>query len=133
MLYGRGAGSLPTGSALVSDVIYAATHSENKYSTFKNNATAEKDVTFVSDFRSVYYMRLTVSDRVGALSKITSILGKNDVSIVEAIQKGVASPGCVPLVIVTHETREHAIRNAVAKINALEGIVKVDSVLRVVS
>ncbi len=133
MLYGRGAGSLPTGSALVSDVIYAATHSENKYSTFKNNATAEKDVTFVSDFRSAYYMRLTVSDRVGALSKITSILGKNDVSIVEAIQKGVASSGCVPLVIVTHETREHAIRNAVAKINALEGIVKVDSVLRVVS
>ena len=38
MLYGRGAGALPTGSAIVSDIIYAATHSENKYSTFKNTA-----------------------------------------------------------------------------------------------
>ena len=50
MLYGRGAGALPTASAVVSDVIYAATHSEIKYSTFKNNATADSDTKFVSNF-----------------------------------------------------------------------------------
>ena len=48
MLYGRGAGALPTGSAIVSDVIYAATHSENKYATFRNTQSAEPGVKFVT-------------------------------------------------------------------------------------
>ena len=55
MLYGRGAGALPTGSAIVSDIIYAATHSENKYSTFKNTAGADKDTKFISDFKFTIY------------------------------------------------------------------------------
>ena len=54
MLYGRGAGALPTGSAIVSDVIYAATHSDPKYAAFKNTQQAEKGVRFVSDFKSRY-------------------------------------------------------------------------------
>ncbi len=132
MLYGRGAGALPTGSAIVSDVIYAATHSENRYSTFENNETADKDVNFISDFKSAYYLRLTVKDEAGTLAKITSILGKNGVSIVELAQKEGCEDGRVPLVIFTHETKEMAIRSAVEKINALE-IAKVDTVLRVVS
>lgn len=133
MLYGRGAGELPTGSAIVSDIIYAATHSENKYSTFKNTATAEKDVKFVSDFKSAYYLRLTVEDRAGILAKITSIFGKNNISIVEMIQKPAREDGKVPLVLVTHETKELSVRSAVAKINALEESARVDTVLRVVS
>ena len=58
MLYGKGAGALPTASAVVSDVIYAATHAEMKYSTYKNTAAAETGVKFVSDFSSAYYLRL---------------------------------------------------------------------------
>lgn len=131
MLYGRGAGALPTGSAIVSDIIYAATHSDIKYSTFKNTATASPDVKFVADFRSAYYLRLSVSDRAGTLSKITAILGKYNISIVEAVQK-TGAEGKATLVLVTHETRELAVRNAVTRINAL-GIATVESVLRVVS
>ncbi len=132
MLYGRGAGALPTGSAIVSDIIYAATHSENKYSTFKNTATADKDVEFISNFKSSYYLRLTVDDRAGVLAKISSILGRYDISIVELAQKESVEGGKVPLVIFTHETKELAVRSAVAKINALD-IAHVDTVLRVVS
>ncbi len=132
MLYGRGAGALPTGSAIVSDVIYAATHSENRYSTFKNTAEAEKDVNFVENFKSAYYIRLSVKDEAGTLSKISSILGKQDISIVELAQKDGGEDGIVPLVIFTHETKEFSVRNAVEKINDLK-IAKVESVLRVVS
>lgn len=133
MLYGRGAGALPTGSAIVSDIIYAATHTENKYSTFKNTANADKDVKFVSDFKSAYYMRLTVEDRAGILAKIATIFSKNGISIVEMVQKPARADGKVPLVLITHETKELSVRSAVAKINALEEIAHVDTVLRVVS
>ena len=133
MLYGRGAGALPTGSAIVSDIIYAATHSENKYSTFKNTAGADKDTKFISDFKSAYYLRIMVEDRAGILAKIAAIFGRNNVSIVEMIQKPIGVDGRVPLVLITHETRELAVRNAVAKINALEGVGHVETVLRVVS
>ena len=133
MLYGRGAGALPTGSAIVSDIIYAATHSENKYSTFKNTAGADKDTKFISDFKSAYYLRIMVEDRAGILAKIAAIFGKHNVSIVEMIQKPIGVDGRVPLVLITHETRELAVRGAVAKINALEGVGHVETVLRVIS
>lgn len=133
MLYGRGAGSLPTASAVVSDIIFAATHNEIKYSTFKNNATSEKDIKFVGDFLSAYYVRLTVTDEAGVLGKITAIFGKNNVSIVEMTQReGAEGKGHASVVIITHETRELAVRNAVAKIDAMD-FAKVESVLRVVS
>ena len=131
MLYGRGAGSLPTGSAIVSDIIYAATHSDVKYSTFKNDAEAEKDVTFADDFMSAYYLRLSVADESGVLAKIASVLGKYHISIVEMIQRE-KEGGKASIVLVTHETHELAIKNAVEKINSTE-IATVESVLRVVS
>ncbi len=131
MLYGRGAGALPTGSAIVSDIIYAATHSENKYSTFHNTEEADKDVTFVEDYRSAYYLRLSADDESGALSKITSVLGKCHISIVEMSQRSLGG-GKAEIIFVTHETHEFAVKNAVEKLNAL-GFVKVESVLRVAS
>lgn len=130
MLYGRGAGALPTGSAIVSDIIYAATHAESRYSTFKNTANADKDVHFPSDFSSAYYLRIKVSDRTGVLAKIAALFAKYNISIEEMLQKGEGDTASVT--IVTHETRELAVRNAVSKINALE-VASVESVLRVVS
>ncbi len=131
MLYGRGAGELPTGSAVVSDIIYAATHNENKYSTFKNTATADKDVKFVTDFSSAYYLRLNVSDRPGVLAKIASQFGKYGVSIDKLVQaQGAGDKATV--ILITHETHELSLKNAVAKLDALE-IAEVKTVLRVAS
>ena len=131
MLYGKGAGAFPTASAVVSDVIYAATHSDIKYSTFKNNATAESDVKFVSDFSSAYYIRLSVEDQAGVLAKISSVFGKYGISIVEIAQKSKSADETrVPLIIITHKTRENAIKNAVAKLDATE-YATVQSVIRV--
>lgn len=131
MLYGRGAGALPTGSAIVSDIIYAATHNESRYSTFKNTANADKSVRFLSDFKSSYYLRISVKDRTGVLAKITSIFGRNNISIVEMQQK-TGEDDNATVTFVTHESRELAIRDAVSKINALE-FASVDCILRVVS
>lgn len=130
MLYGRGAGDLPTGSAIVSDVIYAATHIDVKYSTFKNNATAEKGVKFVSDFKSCYYIRFTAKDKAGVLAKVAGIFAKYNISIVDLIQKG-GDKDEVPVILVTHETGELSLRKAIEKIGALEDIVQVNSVIRV--
>ncbi len=129
MLYGRGAGEMPTGSAIVSDIIYAATHSENKYSTFKNTATGDKETNYVADFKSAYYFRLTVTDRAGALAKIAALFAKYNISIEELLQKS-GDEKTATLILVTHETHEFAAKNAVARINA-SGLAHVESVLRV--
>ena len=131
MLYGKGAGAFPTASAVVSDVIYAATHSDIKYSTFKNNATAESDTKFVSDFSSAYYIRLSVEDKAGVLAKISSVFAKYGISILEIAQKSrETDESRVPLIVITHKTREQAIKNAVAKLDATE-YASVQSVIRV--
>lgn len=132
MLYGKGAGAFPTASAVVSDVIYAATHSEIKYSTYKNTATAESNVKFISDFSSAYYIRLSVDDKAGVLAKVSGIFGRNGISIVEITQKGSRSEnnGRVPLIIITHKTKENSVKNAVAKINASD-MGTVEAVIRV--
>lgn len=132
MLYGKGAGSLPTASAVVSDVIYAATHSEIKYSTFKNTANADRETKFVSDFESAYYIRLSAEDKAGVLAKITGLLAKYGISVVELIQKGVVGTDetRVPLLFITHRTTENAIRSAVKKINET-GLATVETVIRV--
>lgn len=131
MLYGRGAGALPTGSAIVSDIIFAATHSDTKYSTFKNTAGADKETKFVTDYKSAYYMRLDVTDKSGVLAKITAIFGKYGISIKQLIQKSGEGERMV-LILITHETTEMAVKKAVEKVNATE-LAKVEKVLRVLS
>lgn len=133
MLYGRGAGALPTASAVVSDVIYAATHSDVKYSTFKNKETAERGTKFVSDFVSTYYLRLSVEEKAGTLAKISGIFGKCGISIVEITQKSYGDNKCedkVPLIIVTDKSSENKVKSAVEKINA-SGFGTVEALIRV--
>lgn len=132
MLYGKGAGAFPTASAVVSDVIYAATHAEIKYSTYKNTATAETGVKFVTDFTSAYYVRLEVEDKAGVLAKVAGIFAKYGISIVELVQKGKAENGDnkVPLIGITHKTSENSMKSAIAKCNA-SGVAEVKAVIRV--
>ena len=136
MLYGRGAGALPTASAVVSDVIYAATHSEIKYSTFNNTEDSEPGMKFISDFKSMYYLRLSVEDEVGVLEKMCGYFARYGVSIVQVGQKGwevekrKGQKPRIPLYIVTHQTSENKIMSAVAKINASE-LATVESLIRI--
>lgn len=135
MLYGRGAGAMPTGSAIVGDIIYCATHTNYRYSTFENTEDAAPSTKFIENFESSYYIRLEADDKSGVLAKITSIFSKCGISVAQMIQEDGTkiSEGGVPLIFVTHKTKEHSVKKAVAEIAALNGIAKVASVIRVVN
>ncbi len=130
MLYGRGAGALPTGSAIVSDVIFAAKHPNYFYTCFKNNDKGVKETKFADDFYSQYFIRLSVKDLKGVLSRISGILAKHNINIKEAKQVA-EKEGVVPMVIVTHECAESAVMKAIEKIKATEGVISVDGFIRI--
>lgn len=132
MLYGRGAGAKPTGSAIVGDIIYCATHPNFVYSPFENTEKANPATKFIKNFESAYYLRIVAADKAGVLSKVTSIFGKYGISMSQIIQEKEGADGAVPLVIITHETYENSINKAVADINSASEIAKVASVIRVV-
>ncbi len=130
MLYGRGAGALPTGSAIVSDVIYAAKHSDISYSTFENTKEADKATKFSSDFLSKFFIRMKVKDQNGVLAKICGIIGKNDIGM-HLVEQFSSECGVAILVLITHETRESQIQKALLKFNELEEVLGIESVLKV--
>lgn len=131
MLYGRGAGALPTGSAIVGDVIYCATHTNYRYSTFVNTENAASTTKFIENFESAYYIRLEANNRTGVLAKVTSIFSRCGINVARMIQKD-GEGESVPVIFVTHKTREHSINKAVEEINAIPEIAKVAAVIRVV-
>ena len=129
MLYG-GNGARSMAGALVSDVIYAATHVEIKYSTFKNAEEPSKDAYFTNDYASAYFLRLTATAESGVFAKITSALAKSHISVVEATAaKG--EDGKVTLLFVTDETRESAVNSAIEKITSTQ-LVTVEAVVKAV-
>ncbi len=133
MLYGRGAGALPTGSAIVSDVIFAARHTNYYYASFDNSVAGNKKTKFASDFNSQYFIRLSVQDSAGVLSKITGVFAKSDISIKEVKQvacKGGDKPTAV-IVIITHECSETSVKKVLEKVEALDAVYSCDSVIRV--
>ena len=131
MLYGRGAGALPTASAIVGDVIYCATHNNFNYSTFDNTESGDLAVNFVTDFSGAYYMRLKAQDKAGVLSKVTSVLSKHNISVAQVIQESGRADGTVPIILVTHETYENDVQKAVKEINSDGGFASVSAVIRV--
>lgn len=134
MLYGRGAGELPTASAIVGDVIYCATHTNFQYSTFKNSEYASPTTKFIENFESAYYIRLNAIDKSGVLAKVSSIFTKCGISVAQMIQEGQGDQDeTVPLIFITHITKENNVNKAVAQINALNEVAHVASVIRVVS
>ncbi|MDE7401713.1 MAG: homoserine dehydrogenase [Clostridia bacterium] len=131
MLYGRGAGALPTGSAIVGDVIYCATHTNYRYSTFTNTENAAPNTKFIENFESAYYIRLEANNRPGVLAKVTSIFSRCGINVAQMIQKD-GEGDVVPVIFVTHKTKEHSVNKAVEEINAIPEIAKVAAVIRVV-
>jgi homoserine dehydrogenase len=130
MLYGRGAGALPTGSAIVSDILDAAKHTKHRYCPFVNTDTATQDGDFADDFFSKYYVRLTVKDEAGTLGRIAGAFGKHNVSIVTVLQRD-SRTDTVPIIFVTHGTYEKNIKKAIEDIKSLKGVNEVNAVIRV--
>ncbi len=130
MLYGRGAGALPTGSAIVSDVIYAAKHEDYFYASFDNSLNGNKQTKFVSDFSSKYFIRLTVADEPGVLSTFAGVFAKCNISILE-VKQTACIDGKATIIVTTHECNESSVNKALAKVKDLKTVYSVDSVIRV--
>ena len=129
MLYGRGAGSFPTGSAIVSDIVYAASTTEHRRYAWEEDLDVNKN-DFEHNFISKYYVRILVDDNEGILSAIAAVFSKNKISIKSLVQKD-SKKKSVPIVFITHETREESMKNALDEISQLVGVESVAAVIRV--
>jgi len=130
MLYGRGAGDLPTGSAIVSDIVYCARQQTHKLSSFDNRPEAVSDEDFENDFECEYYVRMNVMDKPGVLAKIAAAFGKYDVSINSVEQ--IASQGSANIIFMIHMTQESFINKAIKDIKSLSEVLAVNSIIRVI-
>lgn len=121
LYYGRGAGDMPTGSAVVSDICDIAKNINSKAepTAILRHSTPALNIRSIQDIESMYYFRFSALDRPGVLSKISGIFGSHNISIASVIQKGRRIGEAVPLVILTHKAVERDIRAAVEEIDRL--------------
>jgi homoserine dehydrogenase len=129
--YGRGAGRMPTASAVVADIVDIAR---------RGDAPApapfiygpKRTIRDIGRMQGRYYLRLTTKDAPGVLGKVCTVLGNRGVSIASCIQKDVRLDGdFVHVVLMTHETDESSVRNALAEIDATDYAGEKTQVLRV--
>jgi homoserine dehydrogenase len=126
LLYGRGAGMMPTASAVVSDLVDLArnliTGSNGRIPllSYQTENIRKIAVTSIEEIFMHYYIRFAAMDRPGVLSKISGILGKYDISIRSAYQKGRKTNGSVPLVMLTHTAKEASVAKALREITELD-------------
>ena len=127
MLYGQGAGALPTGSAIVSDIVFCARQVEHaRYPEMFNVMTQDQ---IVSDFESDYYLRLNARDVSGVIADIASVFKKYKVSISQMRQD--ESKEVIPVIFITHKTTEKAMKQAIEEIKSLPNVLSVENVIRV--
>lgn len=118
MFFGRGAGSLPTGSAVVADIIEAARHRKAGTAGLPGIGIERKPLKKMADIRSRYYLRFQAVDRPGVLAAIAGALGENAVSIASALQTK-TDGRTAEIVMVTHDVREGDIQASVERIRGL--------------
>jgi homoserine dehydrogenase len=136
MLYGRGAGSLPTASAVVADIMDIGRQilvepSRNLPETSVVERMPRVEPQPMDSITSLYYFRLMALDQPGVLSQISGILGQHRISIAQMIQRGRKKGGSVPLVIMTHTALERDIQKAVVEIKALSCVTEEPVLIRV--
>lgn len=137
LFYGKGAGDLPTGSAVVSDIIDVARNilkggnGRIPPASFREENRIPLKILNIDDIVSMYYFRFTVLDMPGVLSRISGILGEHKISIASVIQKGRREGGNVPLVMMTHEAVERNVKNALREIDRLPVVSEKTVMIRV--
>ncbi|RZB35139.1 MAG: homoserine dehydrogenase [Desulfobacteraceae bacterium Eth-SRB1] len=126
MLYGHGAGMMPTASAVVGDTvdlvrnILSGSKGRIPLLSYQFDNIKKIPVMPVEDIFTNYYFRFSALDHPGVLSKIAGILGNNSISIKSVHQKGRKTKGSVPIVILTHLAREADVKKALSEISSLD-------------
>lgn len=131
MFEGRGAGAGPTASAVVADLIDVA---RGRITPVWGAAAGE-----LSNAPSVpmaahvgcYYLRLMVVDRPGVIADVTAVLRDHGISLESMLQRGRAPGEAVPVVLVTHDTEEQAMRAALARAATLDAVLQPPVMIRI--
>ncbi|HTR17814.1 MAG TPA: homoserine dehydrogenase [Acetobacteraceae bacterium] len=131
MLEGRGAGAGPTASAVVADLIDLARGRTTPVFGVASSALSNAPARPMAALVGAYYLRLMVVDRPGVIADVTAALRDAGVSLESMLQHGRAPGEAVPVVIVTHETRESAMRAALTRIEALETVLQKPALIRI--
>jgi homoserine dehydrogenase len=136
-LYGQGSGMMPTASAVVSDIVDIARDMRKGIAgrvpprVLDEEAIEEIRLMPFDQIRTNYYFRFSAVDRPGVLSRISGILGANDISIATVIQKGRKQGGAVPIVMTTYKARERDVRRALEDIDRLDIVMGKTALIRI--
>lgn len=131
MFYGRGAGALPTGSAVVGDIMDVARNmlfncnGRIGCSCYKN-----LPIKRIGDTTSRYYIRMRLEDRAGTLAAMAGVFAENDASIAILLQKETIENDA-EIVVVTHEVAEKKFMDAIKKFSSMEMVKEISSIIRV--
>ena len=131
MFYGRGAGALPTGSAVVGDIMDVARnmlfHCNGRIgcSCYKNLPIKQ-----IGDTTSRYYIRMRLEDRAGTVAAMAGVFAENDASIAILLQKETIENDA-EIVVVTHEVAEKKFMDAIKKFSSMEMVKEISSIIRV--
>jgi homoserine dehydrogenase len=137
VLYGRGAGAMPTGSAVVGDIIAIGRNLLKGATGRVPPASIQQDqrrplrMRPMEEISSLYYLRFMVLDRPGVLSHIAGVLGKHGISISKVLQQGRKEGQTVPVVIMTHQAREREVQLALREIDTMPFISEPTTLIRV--
>lgn len=132
MFYGRGAGQMPTASAIVSDVLNIAAELEAPPNLLMGCQHGEEVAQLSPPDHVInrYYLRIQTEDKSGVLGQIGHLLGKEDISIHTLIQTK-HRPGEAEIVLISHPVSEQKLRQAVAQLRQLDTTREIDSIIRV--
>lgn len=125
LYYGRGAGDMPTGSAVVADIVDIGRNIVSggvrrvPWISGAWRGSENRKIRKMEEIESMYYFRFSALDKPGVLSSISGILGNYNISIASVIQKGRRIGGSVPLVVLTHRAKEKDVLNAIREIDEL--------------
>ena len=129
LYYGKGAGSEPTASAVVADLVditrLATADPDHRvpHLAFQPDALADTPILPIAQVQTAFYLRLRVADEAGVLSRITTILAENDISIDAVLQReSKEGEKQTDLIILTHDTVEGRMRTALARMQALPSV-----------
>ena len=131
MFYGRGAGEMPTASAVVGDV-FDCVRNILADCCGRIGCTCYKDlpVRKISDIRSKYFVRMEVEDRSGVLASVAAVFGNNDVSIAQVMQKRKRSE-LAEVVVITETVQERHFMDAIRILEGMSLIRNISSLIRV--
>ena len=131
LFYGRGAGQMPTATAVMSDILDIAKDIRAGNSSVLTPAVTKEKILPMESIRSQYYLRFQVADKPGVLGMIAKILGQHHISIMSVHQKESRDAKSVPVVILTYEASEKNLQAALKLIDAKKDIAEKTALIRI--